>query len=121
MTVSTLPPSGLAATLPPAPWERARRAIGFALVGLALLLGAVFSLQVAHADASLLFAYGNDAAAASLLARIAFGFSLVAQVASLHDVVHTWKWRQQRGLSLTALALTLAWVACVVWLTLPAA
>ncbi len=115
-TVTTLPPSGLQPTLPPAPHERARRAAGYAAAGLLLLVGALISLSLAHAEDARLFAYDNDTASALLSARIAFGFSLAAQIAALWDVSVTWKWRQERTTTGMALLMTTAWMATVLWL-----
>lgn len=116
--MSTLPPSGLAPTLPPAPRQRARRAAFFAIAGLALLVTAISCLRLAHAHASRLFAYDNDAAAAYLLARIAFGFSLAAQIASLYDARIAWRWKAERGRVLTAVSIVLVWAASVLWVAL---
>ena len=116
--MTTLPPSGLAPTLPPAPWERARRALWFALAAVALLMCAVGALQLAHAQSARLFAHDNDSAAALLFARVAFGFSLAVQIAALNDVAATWKWRQQRSTAGAAIAVAAAWLAGVCWLTL---
>jgi hypothetical protein len=108
--VSTLPPSGLAPTLPPPPPIRARRAAWFSALSTALLAASVACTWRAQNDAALVFAYRDDAVVFGVLARVMAAGSLAFLIATLSDA------SQARARSLatwTAVLLAGGWLTAV--------
>lgn len=111
----TIPPAGVHPTMPPPPAHRAKRALGFAVAGVALLLGAVAASRSVRPDAARVFAGSNDFELAAALAKLLFGASGTAQfVGVLYAFL---SFRRARNTSSLALTVATGWVAIVAfWL-----
>jgi len=110
---TTIPPAGIHPTLPPPPAHRAKRALGFAVAGLVLLVLAVTASRSAMADSATVFDGRNDHELAATLARILFGASGIAEFLG---IVYAWSSRLlARRRSLAALGTALVWLAAVAW------
>lgn len=109
----TIPPSGLAPTIPPPPKSRARRAVLLAAVGIALLAIALLWRAKAQADVSSVFAYDNDAELGTFVRRVMFGFSGALTIAA--TAYATGSFKHARGPATVALVLAVAWLGSVVW------
>ncbi len=114
--METIPPAGLAPTLPPPAPHRARRAVQLAAVGLALLLGAVLWRMDPSAPGAHLFAYDDDQRIGAFAQRLMFGVSFVVTAAGAVQAVAAW--RLARGAAAIALALVAAWAAVCGWVVL---
>jgi len=108
----TIPPSGLAPTVPPPPGSRARRAVQFASIGLALLAAALIWRHQSQPDAATFFAYDNDAELGSFVRRVMFGVSGGLHIAAVAIAARSLK--LARAPSLVALVLSGIWFAAVV-------
>ena len=112
----TIPPSGLAPTVPPPPESRARRAILLAVVALALLAIALVWRAKAQADVSNVFAYDNDAELGTFVRRVMFGLSVALTIAAAAYASGSFK--HARRPATVAFVLTGVWLAGVVWTVL---
>jgi hypothetical protein len=110
--MATIPPAGMAPSLPPTPARRARRAFGLALAGLGLFGLALWWALVAHAPSELAREQGIPDFAA-FARRLLFVVSAALHIAAVGSA---WKARrEERALAVAALGLSACWLGGVVW------
>ncbi len=114
--MATIPPAGLAPTIPPPPKHRAKRAVMLALVGVLLLAIALVWRLLSQPDTANLFVYDNDAQVGGVFRRLLYGLSAGATFASVAYSVNSLK--HARLMSVVALTLATAWLGAIVWLLL---
>jgi len=107
----TIPPSGVHPTMPPPPAHRAKRAVGFAVAGLALLVGAIAASRSVRPDSAQVFVGQNDSELASALARLLFGASGASQFAGI--LYAFLSFQRAKKTSALALSVALVWVGLV--------
>jgi len=114
--MATIPPAGLAPTIPPPPQHRAKRAVILALVGVVLLAIALVWRLLNQPDSATLFVYDNDAQVGGVFRRLLYGLSAGATFAAVAYSVNSLK--HARLMSLAALALSTLWLGAIVWVLL---
>lgn len=109
----TIPPAGVHPTMPPPPAHRAKRALGFAVAGLLLLVVALLGSRSVRPDSAQVFTGRNDFEMGMVLARVLFGASGAAQFTG---VVYAFlSFERARRTSAAAFAVALAWAGLVAW------